>query len=395
MHIAWYQPHQPPSVYQPRYFPVALSRLDDTLYLPALDALQVVEQALDRLFADGLITVDEFDEVLFELHRRQLPGEELHATTLYKVPVQSEQFEEAPGLHPFKLRVRPRGCSVLVRELRWLQAEQEEDKEPERRLGVWLWVATRLPADLVDVDVEHTYLADATGRVIARLAERPQPYARDDLDEQLALRGTRGAAAREARFALTLVFEAPNSRRLGEYAPLDVLHLTLRPLEVHQRLIRWEFTAAAPPYPLIKSTGETTVLVEGIQRGTLSSTSERRLLDERNRLDSEEPGPYYAEHPVLLVTARLPEQAGWGEEGSPDWRSPLELLSRCPVEVSLRASDGSEIRPLTTTVEVHSSHVEELEAAYHFPQMRELPPVSALQVEVLEVTPSDGGLPEE
>jgi hypothetical protein len=88
---------------------------------------------------------------------------------------------------------------------------------------------------------------------------------------------------------------------------------------------------------------------------------------------------------VLLISARLPVRGKEDEDGLTDWHSPVDLLDRCPLAVTLEAQDGTEIAPQTTTIQVQSSHAEELEASYHFPQLQELPPLRKLRVEVLNV----------
>ena len=383
MKIIWYKPHEAPNLYQARYFPVVFCRADDTVYLPVLDWVQEVEEAVDRLFRDDLITADEFGEILEQLRQHQQPGEPLRETTPFKVPIGAAVFADAPGLHPFGLRARPKTIFVQVREVRWLGAEGEEDGGgPLQRLGVWLWLVGDLAAEVVDIDCEQTYLADYRGKAIARLAERPEPYrGDDDAEEGEGLRG----GVRETRFALTLVFEAPAPRHLTSATPPDLLHLKLLPLCVRREVARWEFPDGEPVYPLIKSAGESVVLVEGLRQGRLSAEAERRLMDERNALDVESPGPYFVEHPVLLVGARLPARPEPTEPRLPGWRSPVDLLQRCPLGVTLTTREGEELIPVSTTIQVQSSHAEELEASYHFPQLEALPPVASLEVEVLSL----------
>ena len=378
MRIIWYKPHQAPDLYQPRYFPVALARTEDAVYLPTLDPVQTVEEALDQLFQDDLLSVDEFNEVLEELYEHREPGEALRQTTPYKVPVQPEQFAQAPGLRPFRLSTSPASCSVLVRDLRWLRSEQEEGQEAERRLGVWVWVAAYLDADLIDVDAEETYLADHRGKVIARLTEQPQGYRTEELDELASFAPDSGP--REINFAMTLVFEAPPPRRPAQEP--DVLHLALRPLRVQRHTVEFEFPSADISYPLIKDAGSAVVLVEGIQNGQLSPDAERRYLDDRNAFDDPDDSPYYPEHPVLMVAARVPS-LGLPARQLDNWRSPVDLLMRLPLSVRLYGRDGAEITPSSATISVQSDQPDELEAYYHFCALQALPELAGLQVEVL------------
>ena len=383
MRIVWYNPHQPPELYQPRYYPVAFSRADEVIYLPALDPVQTVEEAVDQLFQDDLISVEEFGEVLRALHERLAPGEPLHETTLYKTPVQLTQFDQAPGLRPFRVVVLNEGVSVLVREVRWLRAPARgEEEQPQPRLGVWLWVAGCSEADLIEFDLKLTYLADEDGEPIAHLTEFPQGYRRQDLAELVAL----PQAEREPtafHFATTLVLEVPPERDGSPSPAPDVLRLALRMLRVQRDVVTWDFGTTPPVYPLIKPAGPSVVLVEGVREGSLDAAAERRYLDERNALDEAITEPYFPEHPVFLVAARLPMTTQDSAGPLDNWRTPIDLLQQCPLTVRLQAEDGSEIIPSSVTIAVQSSQPDEWEASYHFCSIREFPPLSQLQVEVL------------
>lgn len=386
MRIIWYKPHQAPNLYQPRYFPVALARAEDAIYLPTLDPVQTVEEAVDQLFQDELLSVDEFGEVLQALYEHRGPGEPLRETTPYKVPVQPEQFAQAPGLRPFRLAVQPASCSVLVQDIRWLRVAHDEGGEETRRLGVWLWVAAYLDADLVDIDVEETYLSDHRGKTIGRLTEHPQGYRSEDLDDTLGL--PLASIPHEINFATTLVFEAPPQRRGNASQNVDVLHLALRPLRVQRHTVAFEFTDGDVVYPMIKDAGPAVVLVEGVQSGQLSPDDERRFLDERNSLDDPDTDPYHPEHPVLMVAARMPS-LGEPAHKLDNWRSPVDLLLRLPLAVRLYACDGAEIMPSSSTIAVQSDEPNELEAFYHFCDMQALPELAGLQVEVLTLMDMD------
>lgn len=386
MRIIWYKPHQAPDLYQPRYFPVALARAEDAIYLPTLDPVQTLEEAVDQLFQDELISIEEFDEVLQALYEHRGPNEVLRETTPYKVPLQAEQFAQAPGLRPFRLAIEPSTCSVLVRDIRWLRIPDGNGEEEGRRLGVWLWVAAYLDADLVEIDVEETYLADHRGKTIARLTEHPQGYRREDLDEIAGLR--MGSGPHEINFATTLVFEAPPERRVSRSQNVDVLHLALRPLRVQRHTVDFEFASADVSYPLIKDAGPAVVLVEGVQTGQLSPDSERRFLDERNDLENPDDSPYYAEHPVLLVAARMPQVCEPAHKLD-NWRSPIDLLLRLPLAVRFFGRDGAEITPSSTTIAVQADQPDELEASYHFCALEALPELAGLQVEVLTLAGLD------
>lgn len=386
MHIIWYKPHQAPDLYQPRYFPVALARAEDTIYLPTLDPVQTVEEAVDQLFQDDLLSAEEFGEVLHALYEHCGPGESLRETTPYKVPVQPEQFAQAPGLRPFRLAVQPTSCSVLVRDIHWLRTAQDDGEGEARRLGVWLWLAAYLDADLVDIDVEETYLADHRGKTIARLTEHPQGYRSEELDDTTSLPLISGP--REINFATTLVFEAPPQRLNNASQHVDVLHLTLRPLRVERHTVDFAFAGADVTYPLIKDAGPAVVLVEGVQTGQLSPDSERRFLDERNDLEDPDNVPYHPEHPVLMVAARMPS-LGEPAHRLDNWRSPVDLMLRLPLAVRLYGRDGAEITPSSTTIAVQSDEPNELEAFYHFCGMKALPELASLQVEVLTLADLD------
>jgi hypothetical protein len=385
MRIIWYKPHQAPELYQPRYYPVAFSRAEEAIYLPELDPVQTVEEAVDQLFQDDLISVDEFDEVLRALYERQGPGEPLHETTLYKTPVQLSQFEQAPGLRPFRVAMLSENCSVLVREVRWLRVPPSgQDDEEQQRLGVWLWIAGCADADLVDFDLEETYLADEHGEEIARLTEFAQGYRPEDLEELVRL----PEAARPPmsfHFATTLVFEVPAERQPAASPASDVLRVALRMLRVEREVAEWDFTATAPVYPLIKQVGDVVLLVEGVREGALDPAAERRYLDERNALDEQITEPYYPQHPVFLVAARLPMNMNQVNEPLDNWRTPVDLLQQCPLTVRLQAQDGSEIIPTSVSIRVQSDQPDEWEACYHFCDLREFPPLSGLQVEVLKL----------
>lgn len=386
MRIIWYKPHEAPDLYQPRYFPVAFSRTEDTIYLPTLDPVQAVEESVDQLFQDDLISAAEFAEVLAALDERREAVDPLRETTPYKLPVRMEQFKQVPGLRPFSLDVEPLSCSVLVRDLRWLRVDDEGDGSDgeQRRLGVWLWVTGYLQADLIDIDVEETYLADAHGEVIARLTEHPRGYRRPDLDAiledpEIIL------DCHDANFALTLVFEAPPVRPHGPAPAPDVLRLRLKPLCVRRHQVTWDFGEAEPLYPLIKDAGPSVVLVEGLRSGQLSAEAERRYLDDRNAVSEEEGGPFYAEHPVLLVAARMPQSERPPMVHLDNWRTPVDLLHRCPLSVRLWPEEGPPLAPASITIAVHSNQPNELEASYHFCDLETLPHLSRLTVEVLTV----------
>lgn len=383
MRIIWYRPHEAPELYQPRYFPVAFSRAEDTIYLPTLDPLQTIEEAVDQLFQDDLISAVEFDEILTALGERQGPGEPLRESTPFKVPVRMEQFRQVPGLRPFEVQVDPPTCSVLVRDIRWLRLDDEAG-EARRRLGVWVWVVGYLDADLVDLDVEETYLADAAGEVIARLTEHPDGYRRPDLDELLDLPDA-VHEHHDATFSLTLVFEEPPARATGPAPKPDILHVQLRPLRVQSHVVSWEFNGSEPVYPLLKDAGPSVVLVEGLQQGQLTPEAERRYLDERNAVSEAVGGEFYTEHPVLLIAARMP-----GSERPPmvpleNWHTPMDLLLRSPLLARVYPRGGPAVVPFSTTITVHSSQPNEIEAAYHFCDRETLPPLERLTVEVLSL----------
>lgn len=386
MRIIWYKPHQAPDVYQPRYYPVAFSRAEEAIYLPELDAVQTVEEAVDQLFQDDLISVDEFDEVLRALYQRQAPGEPLHETTLYKTPVQLAQFDDAPGLRAFRVAMLNENCSVLVREVRWLRVPPRGQEEAEqRRLGVWLWIAGCADADLVDFDLEETYLADDRGKEIARLTEFPQGYRRENLEELVRLPDSESQPM-NFHFATALVFEVPAERPPCESPASDVLRVALRMLQVQRQVAEWDFTTAEPVYPLIKQVGEVVLLVEGVREGALDPAAERSHLDERNALNEPIAEPYYPQHPVFLVSARLPMNMNQVRGPLDNWRTPVDLLQQCPLTARLQAQDGSEIIPTSVTIRVQSDQPDEWEAHYHFCNLQELPPLSGLQVEVLKLT---------
>ncbi|MGE5532118.1 MAG: hypothetical protein ACM3VW_08395 [Bacteroidota bacterium] len=386
MRIIWYKPHQAPELYQPRYYPVAFSRADESIYLPELDPVQLVEEAVDQLFQDDLISAEEFGEVLRALYERQGPGERLHETTLYKTPVQLEQFEQAPGLRPFRVEVLSDSCSVLVREVRWLRVPPRgEDDEEQQRLGVWLWVAGCTDADLVDFDLEETYLADDHGEELARLTEFPQGYRRGNLDELVAL-PQEAPLPLSFHFATTLVLDVPAEREPAPPAASDVLRVALRMLKVQREVAGWDFTATAPVYPLIKQVGDAVLLVEGVREGALDAGAERRYLDDRNALGEQIAEPYYPEHPVFLVAARLPMEMNQTPGPLDNWRTPVDLLQQCPLTVRLQAHDGSEIVPTSVSIRVQSDQPDEWEACYHFCNLREFPPLRGLEVEVQKLT---------
>lgn len=387
MRIVWYRPSDTPPVYQPRYFPVCLDRAEDTVYLPTLDPLQVIEEAVDQLFQDDQISVRELDEVLSALYDR-VPREQSDLHRPARSFLQLAQFQQVPGLHPFIVEVHPGTFGAVVPDIRRVRVEMEEDRE-EERLGIWLWIGGYSEADIIDVDVENTYLADADGEILARLSERPRPYRRPDLDDEENedepfSRPLGAPGAHEVMYGLNLLLDLPAERESVPGLPLDVLHVHLLRLRVQRQVVEWRFTDEPPVYPLIKDAGSTVVLVEGFRKGQVDAGDERGILDGINQFGNLRPLEYHREHPVLLIAARTAElrQA----EYLPDeWRSPLDLLMRCPLSVTLQREDGRLVEPMSSQISVTSSHTNELEAVYHFWQYEELPEWKVMRVEVLTV----------